>query len=93
LSDTRATLLQRHDPRHPGLRARGAALHRIRLHDHEGDDLGLLEHPAPNVEPGDVVVLADAREAIVTSRVGTGPGPLESLLEVVVRPESSGLQD
>jgi hypothetical protein len=22
-----------------------------RLHDHEGDDLVLLEHPAPNVEP------------------------------------------
>ena len=30
----------------------------FRLHDHEGDDLDLLEHPAPNLEPGDVVVLA-----------------------------------
>lgn len=25
-----------------------------RLHDTTGDDLGLLEHPAPNVEPGDL---------------------------------------
>jgi hypothetical protein len=24
-----------------------------------GDDLGVIEHPAPNVEPGDVVVLTD----------------------------------
>jgi hypothetical protein len=30
-----------------------------RLHDTTGDDLGLLEHPAPNVEPGDVVELED----------------------------------
>jgi hypothetical protein len=29
-----------------------------RLQDTTGDDLGLLEHPAPNLEPGDVVVLA-----------------------------------
>jgi hypothetical protein len=27
-----------------------------RLHAHDGDDLGLLEHPAPNVEPGDIVM-------------------------------------
>jgi hypothetical protein len=32
-----------------------------RVHDTSGDDLGLLEHPAPNVEAGDVVVLADGR--------------------------------
>jgi hypothetical protein len=38
-----------------------------RLHDTTGDDLGLLEHPAPNLEPGDVVVLADGREAVVTA--------------------------
>jgi hypothetical protein len=50
-----------------------------RLHDHEGDDLGLVEHPASNVEAGDVIVLPDGREALVTSRVETGPGPLESL--------------
>jgi hypothetical protein len=30
-----------------------------RLHNTTGDDLGLIEHPAPNVEPGDVVVLVD----------------------------------
>ena len=28
-----------------------------RLRDTTGDDLGLIEHPAPNVEPGDVVGL------------------------------------
>jgi hypothetical protein len=38
-----------------------------RLHDTTGDDLGLIEHPAPNVEPGDVVVLDDGREALVTA--------------------------
>jgi hypothetical protein len=27
-----------------------------RLHDTTGEDLGTLEHPAPNLEPGDVVV-------------------------------------
>jgi hypothetical protein len=42
-----------------------------RIHDTTGDDFGLIEHPAPNVEPGDVVVLADGREALVTARVGT----------------------
>ena len=46
-----------------------------RVHATDGDDLGLLEHPAPNVEPGDVVVLADGREAIVTARVATKRGP------------------
>jgi hypothetical protein len=35
-----------------------------RLHDTTGDDLGLLEHPAPNLEPGDVVVLADGLERL-----------------------------
>jgi hypothetical protein len=32
------------------------------------NDLGAVEHPAPNVEPGDVIVLADGREALVTRR-------------------------
>jgi hypothetical protein len=59
---------------------------RYRVHDHEGDNLSLLEHPAPNVEPGDVVVLADGREALVTARVEAEPGPLAALLEVVVAP-------
>jgi hypothetical protein len=34
---------------------------RYRLQDTTGDDLGPIEHPAPNVEPGDVVVLADGQ--------------------------------
>jgi hypothetical protein len=28
-----------------------------------------VEHPAPNVEPGDVVMLPDGREVLVTARV------------------------
>jgi hypothetical protein len=61
---------------------------RYRVHATDGDDLGILEHPAPNLEPGDVVVLADGREAIVTARVETKPGPLAGLLEIVVAPPS-----
>ncbi|MET0938165.1 MAG: hypothetical protein ABWY51_02940 [Gaiellaceae bacterium] len=59
------------------------------IYDATGDDLGLLEHPAPNLEPGDVVVVADGREALVTARVETepGPGPLVAMLEVVVTSE------
>jgi hypothetical protein len=58
------------------------------LHDTTGDDLGLLEHPAPNLEPGDVVVVADGREAIVTARVEAEPGwgQLVALLEVAMAP-------
>ena len=56
-----------------------------RLHDHEGDDLGLVEHPAPNVEPGDVVVTPDGREALVIVRAAE-PGPLTALLEVAIAP-------
>jgi hypothetical protein len=52
----------------------------IRLHSTDGDDF-LLEHPAPNVEAGDVVMLADGREALVTSRVDTnGDSPFVALL-------------
>jgi hypothetical protein len=43
---------------------------------------GLLEHPAPNLEAGDLVLLADGREALVTARVEAQPGPFEALLEV-----------
>ena len=59
-----------------------------RLHDTTGDDLGLLEHPAPNLEPGDVVVVADGREAIVTARVEAEPGwgQLVAMLEVAIAP-------
>ena len=44
----------------------------------------LIEHPAPNGGLGDVVVLADGREALVTARVEAEPGPLTALLEVAV---------
>jgi hypothetical protein len=57
-----------------------------RLHDTTGDDLGLLEHPAPNLEPGDVVVLAWGREALVTARVETDGVQVAALLEVAIAP-------
>jgi hypothetical protein len=72
------------------VRERSAARERpltYRLHDTTGDDLGLIEHPAPNVEPGDVVVLEDGRESLVTARVETdGRGPYAALLEVAIAP-------
>jgi hypothetical protein len=55
-----------------------------RLHDTKGEDLGLLEHPAPNLEAGDVVFLPDGRETLVTSRVEGQPGRRAALLEVAV---------
>jgi len=57
-----------------------------RLHDTTGDDLGLLEHPAPNVEPGDAVMLADGREALVPAQVETDGGKFAALLEVAIAP-------
>ncbi len=58
-----------------------------RIHDHNADDLGLIEHPAPNLEPGDgdVIVLADGREALVTTRLeGSPSGRLTAMLQVAV---------
>jgi hypothetical protein len=52
-----------------------------RVHDHAGDD---LEHPAPNLEPGGVIVLANGREALVAARVETNGGTLAAQLEVVI---------
>jgi hypothetical protein len=66
---------------------------RYRLHDTTGDDLGVIEHPAPNVEPGDVVMLADAPEALVTARVEAVPGPLAALLQVVIPPSRLDADD
>jgi hypothetical protein len=57
-----------------------------RLHDTTGEDLGMIEHPAPNVEPGDVVVLPDGREALVTARVEAATESLAGLLEVAIAP-------
>lgn len=58
------------------------AVPQYRLHDHTGDEVGLVEHPAPNLEPGDVLILEDGREALVTARIEAGSGPLAALLEV-----------
>jgi hypothetical protein len=61
-----------------------------RIFDTTGDDLGLLEHPATNLEPGDVVMLADGREALVTARIEADGSRFAALLEVAVAP-SAGL--
>jgi hypothetical protein len=54
---------------------------------HDREDVGTLLHAAPNLEPGDVVVLEDGREALVTARVETnGQGPFAALLEVAIAP-------
>jgi len=41
-------------------------------------------YPAPNVEPGDVVMLTDGREALVTARVEGRPVRFEALLQMIV---------
>lgn len=51
-----------------------------RIHDTTRDDVGTVEHPAPECRTGDVVVLEDGREALVTARVETdGRGPFAAL--------------
>jgi hypothetical protein len=62
----------------------GSLVPTYRLHDTTGEDLGLIEHPAPNGEPGDVVMLPDGREALVTARVEAEARPLAALLEVAI---------
>ena len=64
-----------------------------RLHDTTGDDLGLIEHPAPNVAPGDEVILPDGREALVTARVEAEPGLLAALLQIVIVPSRREADD
>ena len=57
-----------------------------RLRDTTGAGLGVLEHPAPNIELGDTLWLLDGDEVVVTGRVeaAPGPGPLVATLEVKV---------
>ena len=59
-----------------------------RLRDTTGADLGALDHPVPNLGPGDVVWLGDGHEAVVTARVDAEPGPgvLVATLEVTLSP-------
>ena len=81
--DTTRGVLERRQPVDTG-----CTVSIYRLHDTTGEDLGLLEHFAPNLEAGDLVVLADGREAVVTARVEAepGPGPLVAMLEVAINP-------
>lgn len=49
------------------------------------DDLGLIEHTAPSVARGDVVMLRDGREPLLTARVEqAGSGPFAGPLEVAI---------
>jgi hypothetical protein len=48
---------------------RRVQMYGYRLHDTTGDDLGLIEHPRRTSSLGDVVVLANGREALVIARV------------------------
>ena len=80
-------------PRHAVVIVVGVHSYRYRVHDTTGDDLGAVQHPAPNVEPGDVVMLRDGREALVTARVESKPGPLAALLEVAVADATRSLCD
>jgi hypothetical protein len=75
-------------PESPAMRRYWVAVPIYRLPDTAGDDLSLVEHSAPNLEPGDVVVVAHGREAVVMARVEAepGPGPLVAMLEVAIAP-------
>jgi hypothetical protein len=56
---------------------------RYRLHDTAGDDLGELQHPAPNLEPGETVTTEDGRRWRVVRYVPTPEeAPVHRLLEV-----------
>ena len=72
------------------IRARRVMIARLvpiyHLHDTTGEDLGFVNHAAPNVEAGDVLPLPDGRDAMVTERVETGEAPIVALLEVLVAP-------
>jgi len=51
--------------------------------------VGILEHASQTLEAGDVVVLGDGREALVTARVGAGRASrFTAVLEVVIEPSS-----
>jgi hypothetical protein len=54
------------------------------VYDSVGGNVGRIEHPAPNVEPGDVLLLEDVAEVVVTRRIDLDGGTADALLEVVV---------
>ena len=62
------------------------ALYRYRLHDTEGNDLGAIEHPAPNLEPGDTVTTEDGtRWRVVRYVPAPAVAPVQRLLEIEPR--------
>lgn len=57
-----------------------------RVYSMTGDQIGLIEHAAKDVERGDVVQLPNGHDAIVTARAETGEDGIEGLLKVAVPP-------
>jgi hypothetical protein len=47
--------------------------YRYRLHDQDCNDLGVIVHPVPNLEPGDAITLSDGSAFVVTARLETRP--------------------
>ena len=57
-------------------------LYKLYLYDCS-DDLGVLDHPAPNLEAGDEVTLDDGRRYRIVSMVTAPPGkPIHRLLSL-----------
>lgn len=57
--------------------------YRYSLHDTEGNDLGTIEHPAPNLEAGDPVTTEDGTHWRVVRYVpAPAEAPIQRLLEV-----------
>ena len=61
-----------------------------RVRSMSGDYLGLVEHPAADVDRGDVVELPSGHDAIVTERFESGEESIVALLEVAVAPSFGG---
>jgi hypothetical protein len=69
--------------------ARGSDQRGQPAHDTTPDDLGLIEHSAPNVEPGDVVVL-HAPVTVLTKGLGETQISVPELAQII---KGKGLQN
>jgi hypothetical protein len=70
-------------PRLPTVVTLCATVFRYGLHDTDGGDQGDLQHPAPNLEPGDSATTEDGRRWRVVRYVpAPEEAPMHRLLEV-----------
>jgi hypothetical protein len=84
-------MYDRRSPEPPGLAPTDVCRPTALRDDETGEDLGILDHPAPNVEVGDLVLLADGREVVVTARVeGWRGSSITADLDVAVSPFEPG---